>query len=239
MPKIKSSKPAATTEVVVRGAADKFPLVPVADLGTPGEGRKNPWLRFYHQNSPIAANVRQALPNIQTGHAFISLPDESGVKYLAVTAIQLLQASMYFSDVQLIGAEMKLVRVRKEEPPRTDTKMSRDILAVLLAHTAEGVFPCVASFRKAAAPALQTLAQGIKEAGDWRAVVGVLTYATKMSKANGFNYTLVNCQVKPIDAKQVKEVAKLLSQEPCELLDAAAEGYEAKVAEYETLLAKG
>lgn len=243
MPKLKSSTSKQTVETpepnIAKRASDNFPLVPVADLGTPSSGKKNPWLRFYHPNSKLAAEVRAAIPGIQTGHAYVSIPEESGTEYYAVQSIQMLTASLYFSDVQLVGGEMKLLRVQREEPPRSDTKMSRDILAVVLAHTAEGVFPCVASFRKAAAPALQTLSIGIRDAGDWRAVVGLLTYDACTSKTSGFGYTRVGAIVKSIDAKQAKAVAKLLSQEPCELLEAALEGYTAKCAEYDNLVNGG
>lgn len=233
MPKIKQSKtPApATTEVVVRNAAEAFPLVPVADLGVPSV-KRNPWLRFYHPNSPQASEARAAVPQIQQGQAYCTIPEDDGVGIYPVHAIQMITAELFFSDVQQVGQEMKLLRVSREEPPRSDTKMSRDILAIILAHTPDGVFPCISSFRKAAAPALQTLGAEIRKANDWRAVIGMLTYQANTSKITGFPYIRVDCAVKPIDAKQAKAVAALLKQNPCPLMEAAVEGYTAKVAEY-------
>lgn len=225
MPKLPVNNP---TAVAVKAAAASLPVVPVIDAGLPSGGAKMPWLRFWNERAKNAADVKAAIPGITSGRAYLARPTDKGTEFCEITVFQIAAATLFFTETKLAaGGNMKLIRAQLEEPARTDKDLSRDIVALVVAHTATGVYPCIASFRKAAAPAAQLLLNAAQEAGDWRAVVAPLKYTLRTAKGSGFNYTLVESVPTPINAKQAKALAKLSAK----AMDEAFEGYELKCAE--------
>jgi hypothetical protein len=174
-----------------------------------------PFIGFYSKKSNRSAEVKNALPGITEGSAFVCY---NGDEYAHVQAVQILDGQQrYFSKSDSDGRKIAAGLTETADTP------NENVLAVVLAYTADKIIPTVTEFRSTkvrcvrdfVSAAARTEAEGwsdrqgpigqrLAALGARLRIVGEITLQQKTSKKTGNIYHLGRCACKVLNDSQVQ-----------------------------------
>lgn len=183
-----------------------------------------PWIGFYSKKSGRASAIKDAIPGVTEGTAFVC---SEGDRYERLEAIQVMDGQKkYFSKSDSEGQKIAASTVESKETP------DENILAVVLAYTADRIVPTVSEFRKTKVRCVKdfiTAAHRTTSDG-WAdrqgpigkqlaglpprlRVVGSITLQQKTAKSSGNIYHLGRCHCAVLNDSQVQLLIDAMGDE--------------------------